>query len=125
MSNVRTNRPLPQIRRHDPDSRMQLQWDKLFINNETFVYCEETGSVEHETEVEVHCNGTKSAGLRSKRSFQHGRSARRSSGMTRAYSTETSLSLPLLTSPTKQAKEPPVDLETVIGLEDEIETDPA
>ena len=35
---------------------MQLQWDKLFINNEVFLYCEETGSVEHETEVEVHCN---------------------------------------------------------------------
>ena len=33
---------------------MQLQWDKLFINNEVFVYSEETGSVELETE--IHCN---------------------------------------------------------------------
>ena len=33
---------------------MHLQWDKLFINNEVFVYSEETGSVELETE--SHCN---------------------------------------------------------------------
>ena len=33
---------------------MHLQWDKLFINNEVFVFSEETGSVELETE--IHCN---------------------------------------------------------------------
>ena len=43
-----------QIKRNEPESRMHLQWDKLFINNEVFVYSEETGSVELETE--SHCN---------------------------------------------------------------------
>ena len=36
------------MRKNDPESRIQLQWDKLFINNEVYVYCEETGCVEHE-----------------------------------------------------------------------------
>ena len=69
--------------------------------------------------------GAKSAGLRGKRSSFYGRTAtpRRTGGLTRAYSTETSLSLPILASPTKQAREPPVDLDIVLRLEDEIETE--
>ena len=42
------------MKRKEPESRMHLQWDKLFINNEVFVFSEETGSVELETE--IHCN---------------------------------------------------------------------
>ena len=36
------------MRKNDPESRIQLQWDKLYINNEVYIYCEETGCVEHE-----------------------------------------------------------------------------
>ena len=39
-----------QIRRNDPDARIQLQWDKLYINNEAYIFSEDTGAVEHEGE---------------------------------------------------------------------------
>ena len=35
-----------QIRKHDPQSKILLQWDKLFINNQPYSYSEETGGVE-------------------------------------------------------------------------------
>ena len=34
-----------QRKKLDSECRVQLQWDKLIINNEVFVFCEDTGQV--------------------------------------------------------------------------------
>ena len=42
------------MRKNDPESRIQLQWDKLFINNEVYIFCVDTGCVEHEVPESVY-----------------------------------------------------------------------
>ena len=79
-----------QVRKTDPDARIQLQWDKLFINNDAFIVCELTGNVVPE---ESHSSSSRSASP-----TKTPRSGRRSPWKTprhlsRAHSTESSLSL--------------------------------
>ena len=49
---------------------MWLQWDKLHINNDTYIYCEETGTVECEEWLDL-SPSVKSAHSRGRRTPLH------------------------------------------------------
>jgi len=119
-----------EIRRNDPDARIQLQWDKLYINNEVYIYSEDTGTVEHEGEFQdMHTPTSKSAHARGKRTPYYSRLGTpgpRRSRMSKAYSTESNLALN--TSPLKSAriKDDPTefdDLETELDFDDDLDND--